>query len=257
MRAIQGDGTYIILTILQPFLLRGLDERITSTIHQEHGEFERSQQVAQVARHHRLYTTSNGGHVGLVYLHFHLGELGPPCHQPRQRIFAAKRTGQRPVDGRTGQRHTDPHHLLYWIRGLGSKPQRDHTPQRMPHQRGVHDTQLVQKLSQYSDVRGDAVEPARFVRIAKAPQIERISAVPDRQLLHRRNPIAPRSQPAMDKDQWPAASDYLVMYETLTDNNGAHRQTTAWCGSGKNPATFAKVARHPRNGTLSNRRNHF
>jgi hypothetical protein len=76
----------------------------------------------------------------------------------------------------------------------------------MADKRRLRNAQLFHKVVEQLYLIFETVPSRFFTRIAKAPQIQRVGAILHAQLLHRRHPIAPRTEPPVNKDHRAASA---------------------------------------------------
>ncbi|SRR5258708_5118723 len=92
----------------------------------------------------------------------------------------------------------------------------------MADQRGLGDTQFFHEIMEQLHLVFESVMGGILAAISETPQVERVSAVLDAQLLHRRNPIAPGTKPAMNEDYGATTAQDFIVNQVVFNGNGAH-----------------------------------
>src|SRR5215213_5899035 len=82
---------------------------------------------------------------------------------------------------------------------------------------------IIHEPEQHIDIFRDRKIAVFAIRLAEAPEVERVGPMALGNVIHRRQPIAPRAKPAVQKDDRLAAPAYqLVMNQSVVEMYRAH-----------------------------------
>src|SRR6266498_1131062 len=84
------------------------------------------------------------------------------------------------------------------------------------------DAHLIEETVDQLDLFIERVIPGDLGRIAKPPQVKRVSPIRYGGSLHYRNPVPPGAHPPMQKDERAPASEHLIMHNLVIDQYNAH-----------------------------------
>lgn len=121
------------------------------------------------------------------------------------------------------QRHVGCQDLLRTIRMYQCKAEADHATEAIPDQRHRPDALLVNDQCHPIHLALDVAACRDPTGIPKPPEIQRRRLARRRQVHHSQHPVAPRSQPAVEKQQNLRPTEGLVVCKAAFENSRPHR----------------------------------
>ena len=120
------------------------------------------------------------------------------------------------------QRHGDAQHSINARRFASGNEEPSEGSEAMPNNGDPVDTHLIEEALYHTRLTVKGVSRRIPSRVAEAEEIQRVRAVRDGGLLHGRHPVAPCTDPAMQKNHRTAPSEGFVVDRGLVDKYNAH-----------------------------------
>ena len=122
-------------------------------------------------------------------------------------------------------RRADECHTRDLIRVHTGIAQTDRRAKRMSYQGSFGDTHLLHKIVEKLNLILEIVPLRVLAAVAKSPQVKCVRPVFGTELLHGGNPVTPRSQPTVYKNDRATTAQNFVVYKVIFDGYGAHQMS--------------------------------